>query len=134
MRRDDWLDRLSAVIDAHDAQPFEWGRSDCFAFVMDAVEAMTGSDPYAKERRVSSEAEAKASLRARGFVSVDAALRAAFPRIPPAMAGTGDIAVVLTDRRRMACGVVVGPSILARDQDRLARLPLSTARRVYHID
>lgn len=44
MRRDDWLDRLWAEVDACASLSFEYGTHDCCTFVARAVEAMTG-DP-----------------------------------------------------------------------------------------
>lgn len=133
-RRADWIDRLSKVIAEHDAQPFAWGTSDCFNLVIDAAEAMTGEDPYPKDRRAKSERAAKAALKRRGFRGVDAALAKAYYPIPPAMARTGDIAVVLNNKRRSTCGIVAGRDIIVRDQERLARFPLSAARRAYRVD
>jgi hypothetical protein len=130
----DWFDRLCEVIATHDNQPFAWGAADCFNFAMDAVEAMTGEDPYVADRRISSEAEYKAALKRRGFRSIESALKAAFPSIPPAMAATRDLALVKTETGALSVGVVAGADILARDQDRLARLPLTSARRAYRVE
>lgn len=41
-RREDWLDRLWAEVDACASLSFEYGTHDCCTFVARAVEAMTG--------------------------------------------------------------------------------------------
>ena len=133
-RKDDWQKAMNDVIIRHNAMAFEWGKSDCFAFVMDAVEAMTGQDPYADVRRVKDEAGAKAVYKRHKVRGVDGLLKRAFPIIPPAMAQVGDIALLHNDSGQLACGLVVGSEVVVRDFARLARRPLTAARRAYRVD
>lgn len=50
-RREDWADRLAALLDARAGTPFAWGAADCCLFVADAVAAVTGVDIAAAEFR-----------------------------------------------------------------------------------
>lgn len=94
-RLPDWDARLFAVVEAHEGAAFVWGHADCFTFAMACVEAVTGANPYADEAgRWRSAAGARRRLRARGFGSIEAAIAAVFPEIPPALAQRGDLAIV----------------------------------------
>lgn len=48
IRRDDWPERLNAVIEAARHRPYVLGQHDCFRLACDAVQAMTGEDLYAR--------------------------------------------------------------------------------------
>ena len=47
MRKEDWPERLMALIAERRSRPFAWGEQDCALFACDAVAAMTGADPAA---------------------------------------------------------------------------------------
>ena len=134
MRIENWHEALADVLANHGARPFEWGQSDCFNLSMDAVQAITGTDPYAKQRRVKSEAGAAKALRKSGFSTVGEALVAAFPETHRAFARAGDLAVMLTDDGQESCGVVTGSHVACRGRDGLLFLPISDAKAFYAVD
>ena len=45
LRYSDWPERLSNFILQRNNTPFEWGKSDCCLFALDAVQTINGSDP-----------------------------------------------------------------------------------------
>lgn len=49
-RREDWRSRLGAYVASVRAEPYAFGKQDCWLFVAGAVEAMTGTD-HAKKHR-----------------------------------------------------------------------------------
>jgi len=45
LRYSDWPERLSNFVRQRHDTPFEWGKSDCCLFALDAVQTINGSDP-----------------------------------------------------------------------------------------
>lgn len=136
MRRlPDWLPRMNAVIAEHQESGFEWGRTDCANFVMDAVSAMRGEpDPFADDRRrYKSKGGAGKMIRRYRASCVDEILAREFPEIAPAMAGVGDIATIALPEGGTACGIFVGHEILMRSQTGLCRLPRSRALKAFKV-
>lgn len=94
-RPHDWPERLAAAISAHETEPYELGRSDCFTFAMACVEAVTGADPSAGRRKPYKTMRAALSAaRKAGFADLPAILASIGEPIPTAWAGRGDLAVV----------------------------------------
>ncbi len=117
-RREDWPERLAAVIAAARGRPFAWGRHDCCLFAAECVAAITGVDPAAGWRgRYASENEALALVRTEGHEGVREAVAAVadqqgWPAIAVAAARRGDVAW-LARRHRAVVAVVVGARLLA---------------------
>ena len=87
-RRPDWAVRLAALLSAVETRPFDAHRWNCGRFALAAVEAVTGERPVF---RVLPDLAGSADS-------------AGFPRIPPLLAGMGDI-VLAPDPDRL--GVVL---------------------------
>lgn len=132
-RREDWPERLIAAIEHHAALPFGWGSSDCFLLPMDVVLAMTDAEPWPDVRGAyASEAGAARQLRRRGFATLVEAFAAAFPEIPPSLAGRGDIGVV--DSPRGLAGVVfMDTGVIGKAEAGIRRLPRSLVLRAFKV-
>lgn len=136
-RREDWPEQLLEVVAWHDAFPFAWGSSDCYLLPMDAVRAMTGTEPWPEVRGAySTEAGAAKQLRARGFTSVAEAFASAFPEIPVAQAGRGDLGIVKVPEGSGWAGIVfVGPHAVGKHADRPGniRVPRASVARAFRV-
>ena len=130
-RRDDWFDRLSAVIARHRSIPFEWGRSDCLCFTAEAIEAMTGHSFEFPE--YSTAGEALRVMRERGNTSPHDVLAELLPEVTPALAMSGDVVGVMDDSDRLAAGVLVNGNIFAKDDLGLALLPRTRIMRAFKV-
>ena len=100
-RHEDWENRLNTVIEWHWAAPFRYGRSDCFAFPVDAIEAVTGETVF-DYRQYRTEQGAARLLRRHGFETVADAFASRFETVPVSLAGRGDIGVVRRAGKRSA--------------------------------
>lgn len=105
-RLSDWPSRLSALLATVEGRPFDTRRWNCGVLALAAIEACTGERP-----------------RVRVLPSLEASADSAgFPRIPPAFARAGDVALggpsedrrlgVVVDGGRVA---FVGPRGLVRE-------------------
>lgn len=92
-----WQSRLNAYLAKVQNLPFEWGQNDCATFVANAIKAMTGEDPMEGFRGYKTEKEAKALIKARGYRNHVDFVRKHFKKVPQALAGPGDIAVMRGD-------------------------------------
>lgn len=94
VRREDWPERLNALIESRTFVPFGWGTQDCVTLAADCIEAMTGTDPLMSLRgRWSSQEEAAAVLAELG--GLVHAVRDQFGQaVPPTMARRGDLVIV----------------------------------------
>lgn len=132
MRREDWPERLLDVVnDSRHRGPVAWGRSDCFAFVQEAVAAVTGVMPYREERgRYDGPVSAARRLAERGFKSTEAALAALFPELPVALAQRGDIGIAAADGSPV---IFEGRGAVGRGVDGLVRLSRKQVRRAFAV-
>ena len=120
-RHEDWENRLNTVIERHWAAPFRYGRSDCFAFPVDAIKAVTGETVF-DCRQYRTEQGAARLLRRHGFETVADAFASRFETVPVSLAGRGDIGVV----RRAGVtsgGVFTGLGFLTRGEAGLIAVP-----------
>ena len=86
-----WPERLIGVVNnQRRPTPAEWGKSDCFTFVQDAITAVTGERPY-HDVVYDSGVAAGRRLKERGFNSVAEALSAFYPDVSVPLAQRGDI-------------------------------------------
>lgn len=133
IRRPDWRSRLSACIDGALQRPFEWGRHDCALFAAEAVLAMTGTDPAVGFRGNYSSARGAMKILGRGGYDdhVDYAA-ARLPELHPALAATGDIAVIAADEGP-ALGVVAGAFVAVPGPEGLSFVPRSRVVRAFHV-
>lgn len=127
----DWMDRLSAVVSKHDALPFAWCVSDCIAFPADVAEAITGVP--LKRPVYRSERGARRALRRLGASDPHAVMAQQYEEIPPAFAGTGDLAAIVGDDGRKSGGVVIGALVYVKAETGLARLPRSRMVRAFKV-
>lgn len=140
-RLPDWEARLHDVEVRHAGGAWVWGRHDCAALFADAVEAVTGRDPFAvflgasdahfatapgasgarlasapgaTYQRWASEREAAEALARSGFRSVRALVVDRFRPIAPAAARRGDVGYVSGVSDRLASpAVILGPVALS---------------------
>lgn len=137
-----WEDRVIQVVGDHAARPFEWGGqrggSDCHMMAMDAVAAVTGTDPYADERgRYSTRIGALRRFTARGFGWLGDAYAAVLDEIPPAQAQRGDIGLVLVDDGKggtaEAAVVILPPHAHGKSETGAVRVPVSAVTRAFRV-
>ena len=94
LRLPGWESRLVETLQAHLAQPFAWGESDCLIVPADICKAMTGANPFPMRlRRYRTAAGAQRALLQLGFDTVQGPLEACFKRVPKALARRGDCGV-----------------------------------------
>ena len=87
----DWENRLSETVAEWRSRPFKWSR-DCGRWAAACVIAQTGEDPIAELRgRYSTKREAMRLLAEKPMAE---RLDEIFPRVHPALAQRGDIALV----------------------------------------
>lgn len=130
-RLPDWPDRLAAYIESRRHARFVWGAHDCCRFAAGAVEAITGdcvAGPWAPCR--SAIASMRALRAAGGIYEIPSAC--GFQRIPPALAGRGDIVATLT-RRGPALGVCLGADAAFAGTERLVFLPTLSSSAAWRI-
>ena len=130
MRREDWFERLSEVVDRHQNVSFAYGTADCLTFPLECAEAMTGRKFQVPSYKTETGA-AKALFKA-GFVSVGDALASEFTEIPPAFAGRGDL-VEAVNGNQVAGGVCVGMEVVCKTEAGNVLLPRSAIRRAFRV-
>jgi hypothetical protein len=132
-RHPEWRSRLSACIEGALQRPFEWGRHDCALFAAEAVQAMTGTD-FAEfwRGRYRSAAGAMKILGRGGYDSHVDYAAAHLPELHPALAATGDIAVIAA-AEGPALGVVTGAFVAVPGPEGLSFVPRSEAVRAFHV-
>lgn len=131
MRRDDWPERLSAVLRKANRQFFDWSRHDCITHGADAALAMTDVDPAADFRGQYDDYRAgfRRLLAVTGLRSIEAWADSWYARVEPVLAHRGDWALV---REPAAPGGRPHPSLMLVDGEWLSgpggvRLPRSAA-------
>jgi len=134
-RKNDWPERLAAVVRAAAARPFEWGRQDCALFACDCIAAMTGADPAAafRGRYRTARGAARALRRIAGVDDLGAlATKVLGAPVAPAFARRGDIAEVpLLDGPGF--GVVLGREVAVVGVEGLLRVSMQTATRAWRV-
>lgn len=132
-RREDWPERLFALIEARRDTPFEWSAHDCCTFAADAVHEMTGVDPIADLRgKWDDEVSALRLLKKHGGIEALASERLG-EQVAPAFAQRGDV-VLHTLTGREALGVCVGDRFAAvADTVGVELVPMSAAVRAWRV-
>ncbi|MTH96429.1 hypothetical protein [Roseibium sp. RKSG952] len=138
-RLPNWDIALIQAVEFHAQRPFSWGGlatgagSDCFEMTMDAVKAVTGTDPYEDERgRYRTRIGALRRFTKRGFAWLDGAYSDAFPPVPVLMARRGDIGLVSLDGED--CSVVVmGAQAVGKSPSGIVRVPVNALRKAFKV-
>jgi len=132
-RYEDWPRRLDDFLQAASERPFSWGERDCCTLAADAVQAMTGDDPYTlwRGKYKSARGAARIVAKAGGLVGLWTQLLG--QPVAPLMARRGDVVVVggvaCAPGWSEAAGVVdlTGMWIACAGPAGLVSLPLSAA-------
>lgn len=138
MRRQGWERILVEALAEARTKPFEWGKFDCCLFAADVVRDIDGRDPAAPFRgRYRTAIGAYRALKryAGGGVAETAAKALAAmgcPEIPRKRAQRGDVVLIDTDLGD-ALGICIGGKVACAAPSGLSYLPLSAARRAWHI-
>jgi hypothetical protein len=142
-RKPGWEERLFEVVADHSRRPFSWGGmdggSDCHMMAMDAVKAVTGTDPYAEERgRYTTRIGALRRFTARGFRWLGDAYADVLQEVPPALAQRGDIGLVQIDdgRGRLvdAAVVILPPHAHGKSETGAIRVPVNLVTRAFRVE
>jgi hypothetical protein len=139
-RIESWPSELSDYLLRAERIRFRYGSQDCGLFVAGAIRAMTGVDVASTLRGYTNRAEAFKRIGTLcGTPTMEAVARhlAALygvPEVPVLCAQRGDV-VLLRSGRRSSLGIVAmhGTEVLTPYRAGLLRLPLSHARRAWHI-
>ena len=139
-RIESWPSELSDYLLRAERIRFRYGSQDCGLFVAGAIRAMTGVDVASTLRGYTNRAEAFSRIATLcGTPTMEAiaghlAVLHGAPEVPVLCAQRGD-AVLLRSGRRSSLGIVAmhGTEILTPYRAGLLRLPLSHARRAWHI-
>jgi hypothetical protein len=121
MRNPDWTELLAKTVEEWRSRAFRWGRTDCWQFVGDAVEAMTGIDYRDRFPKYRSKREALAILSDTGGM-ISLAESVWGPAKVPAHANDGDV-VLLDLRRGLTAGICFGPHCAAPGMKGLVFVP-----------
>jgi len=126
-RLPDWTLRLDALVRARLLLPFEWGGNDCFSWVADCAQAMTGTDVLAVLRgpRRTWQGAYKQHARYPGGLP-SAMMRAGLQRVDPRLARRGD-AVLIELPPFGLLAVCNGEVALAPGPQGLATVPMERA-------
>lgn len=126
-----WPKELKAVIEKHLKLPSQFGVSDCYLIVHDAVFAMTGEHMYPAITYTSEQGAAKLLLQ-HGFKTVEEAFAAKFETVHPAMAQRGDIGVI-DDNSKICGGFFSSHGFVARGEKSLLFLPPSRVKTAFKV-
>jgi hypothetical protein len=134
-RREDWPERLLVTIERHGALPLAWGASDCLLFPADCVLAMTDTDIAAEARGAyASLDEGLSLLTGRGLADMAEAFASLFPEIAPALAGRGDLGVIVRPHGALPVVFVDTVAVGKSDAGGLRRVPRSLATRAFRVE
>lgn len=130
MRRENWLARLWAEIEAAETRPFSWGDHDCCKFAARCVEAVTG---VAIGLPWTDKPSALRFLAAEGGIEAGVTARFGEP-VRWARAMRGDLCLVPTPDGIGSLGVCMGPTIACvSESGGLTYVPLDQATACWRI-
>lgn len=128
MKKPTWFSDLIDYLDTIEARAFEPGAHDCALFVAGAIEAMYGVDVGAQWRgQYKTIDEGLALVRSYGFRDHLHLVSRALDAIAPAMARTGDIALVRGEDGAPSLGLFMGSFIRVVTPAGMGNLPRSRA-------
>ena len=127
------LEALLSFIESRDRTPFAWGRgaNDCASFMLDAIVAQGGADPF-PGKTWANETEAARVIKRHG--GLERAVTKRLRAIPPAMAQRGDVAGVPDERFGVSLMIVEGATLVAPGTRGNKRLPRSAMTKAWTID
>lgn len=131
-RVENWEKRLKDVIEKHHRLPSEYGVSDCYLIVDDAVEAVTGQRMFSNVS-YNSEIGAAKELRKRGFNNVEEAFTSKFVEIPVALAQRGDIGTILNSNNEICGGVFTSVGFMVRSEKHILFISLSEVKTAFKV-
>ena len=114
-------------------KPFAWGTSDCLTWCSDCAIALTGEDPVADVRGTYRDARGAARAIKKLGGSFGSAVVTHLPEIPPALAQSGDWAIVTNEDGEEVLGVIVGALVYARGKTGLALCSRSRVKRAFKV-
>ena len=136
-----WEDRLYAAIEKHRNLPHDYVQSDCFRLMMDALEAVTGSNPYADDmNKYDSSMGAAKLMVSRGLAGIGHVIEVlGYPDIPHSKAMRGDLAILaqtasyVLESGDKAGGVVTIGGIVAKGERGLLLVPMGPEHTYYAV-
>lgn len=136
MRPADWPERLDAAIREAAAEPFAWGRHDCFLWAARCVRRLGGPDMLAPVGTWHDEASAAEAIRRWGR-DLEAGLgvlcaRLGMQEVPPAYARRGDLVCLRTPAGPTA-GICIGRQAMAPAPRGVTPLPMTRALRAWGV-
>lgn len=130
-RVDGWEKQLKLAIEKHMKLPSQYGVSDCYLIVDDAVLAVTGERMFPDVAYTTEQGAAKQLLQ-KGFNTVEDALLFKFPTVPASLAQRGDIGVI-DDNGRICGGVFTAIGFAVRDEKRVTFVPVSRVKTAFKV-
>lgn len=132
-RLHDWDRRLARVTEKHIRLAGEWGVSDCLMTAGDAIEAVTGENPFATYvGRYKTEAGAARLLRKNGAETVEAALARFFEPVGRLLAQRGDVGTI-EHEGRLAAGYVTDQGFAVKGPAGLVFYPVTMISTAYRV-
>lgn len=123
MRRNDWVDQMWAIIEAHSSAQFEWGVNDCCLFTARVIDAMTDTDHELDlQAAYSDEATALAYIASHGGLQDAVSSHLGEPAEGRALRGD---AVMVDGGEGYAIGICTGSTVACLQQQGLIHLPRS---------
>lgn len=135
-RREDWRKRLGAYVAGLRAEPYAFGRQDCWLFVCGAVEAMTGVDHAAQHRGRYKTARGAIGrvLKPIGAKDMCEVAGHYFDAIEPINAQIGDVMAIPTDDVfGFSLGILNGEQVLVVTERGIGVRDRSDATRAFRV-
>lgn len=130
MRREDWPDRLAAIVEQARDVPFLWGSHDCVHWAISVAEELTGAPFGPALPEYGSATGAMRVLRGMGFDGLlEAVTHHLGPQMPVPMAQRGDLLLIPTDVEGwpFALGVCLGSFAATPGENGLTFVPIGRA-------
>tara|TARA_Y100001970_G_scaffold76109_1_gene96558 strand:- start:5233 stop:5676 length:444 start_codon:yes stop_codon:yes gene_type:complete len=135
-KKQNWENSLAWFLDSKVGAKFEWGKNDCLHFMLNAVEAMTGKQPWQSPG-------ASTAYEAARWLEKLGGLEALFRCIaknnkwsavinPERNAQRGDV-VLIKDQGRLSCGVAGLGVAVCPGEHRLQSVPVSQVVAAFRI-
>ena len=136
MRHENWRRRLGDYVAELRAEPYAFGRQDCWLFVCGAVEAMTGVDHAAKHRGRYKTARGAIGQVLKPIDAKDMAEVAGhyFEPVEPVFAQIGDIMAIPTDDVfGFSLGILNGEQVLVVTPSGIGARDRADATRAFRV-
>lgn len=132
MRVRGWERALLDVVAKHRAQPFAWGTSDCFTLPLDAIVAITGTDPWPGLHDYDSRISAARCLSLQGYENLAAAFADKFPEVPVSFAQRGDVGVV-NDQGNICGALFLASGCVGKTENGVVLFPREAVKRAFKV-